>query len=96
MDNIYDELAAGMGSLKEAETEEEVSGMDSFLSGPQMVTGGEKVKVASLGDLSGFLRIADDLLVNKAQRDLWRISEDKGQVVIERLFDAGSNEPIRV
>lgn len=93
---IYDELAAGLDSLKEAEgKEEEVCGLDSFLA-PKMVTSGEKIKIASLGDLSGFLRISNDVLVNKAQRDLWKISENGGQVVIERLFDADSKEPIRV
>jgi len=62
--------------------------MDSMLSS-------NKIKVASLGDLSNFFRLSSDTLVHKAEKDLWRISEDNGQVVIERLFDP-SGQPIRV
>jgi hypothetical protein len=86
--DIYHELLANVDSLKSM-PEENVQGMDTFLGG--------KVKVASLGDLSGFFRLSNDTLVHKAQKDLWRISEDgNGQVVIERLFDPNSKEPIRV
>ena len=85
---IYEELAKGMGSLKNAE--KEIAGMDDFLSG-------NKIKVASLGDLSEFFRISSDTLVHKAEKDLWRIGEDeKGQVIIERLFDPTTKEAIKV
>jgi hypothetical protein len=86
-----DELYASL--LKEAHTlhdvEAETSGMDAYL--------GEKIKVASMDDLFNFARIGTDTLVHKAERDLWRIGEDgQGQIVIERLFDPSSNQPIRV
>jgi len=85
MDNIYSELLKNASSLKGSD--EHFSGMDVFLGG--------KVKVASLGDLSSFFRISNNTLVHKAERDLWRISEDNGQIVIQRLFDPDSN-PIKV
>lgn len=44
-------------------------------------------KVASLGDLTEFLKLADDTLVHKATRDLWKLSRDTEGYVIERLFD---------
>lgn len=54
-----------------------------------------KMRVASLGDLTQFLRIAEDALVHKATRDLWSVSRDGSEFVIERLFsDNGS--PLKV
>jgi hypothetical protein len=46
-------------------------------------------KVASLGDLTGFLRIAEGTLVNKSSKDLWSFSKDAdGKLTVERMFDA--------
>lgn len=85
--DVYDELLKGVSTLPKVD--EETSGIDSFL--------GEKMKVASLDDLFKFARISDTTLVHKAEKDLWRISEDdKGQVAIERLFDPESKEPLRI
>lgn len=56
-----------------------------------------RIRVASLGDLSGFLRVAgtDDTLVHKATRDLWSVKRDGSEYVIERLFsDTGA--PLKV
>lgn len=87
--NIYEDLINNYDSLKNAE-EVAPSGLDSFLCP-------DKIKVASINDLNDFFRIAKDTLVHKAQKDLWRISEDKeGQVIIERLFKPDSNEPIKI
>jgi len=86
--DIYEELSKGIGDLKTAG--EEINGMDDYLSK-------KKVKVASLDDLFNFVRISSDTLVHKAQKDLWRIGEDeKGQTVIERLFDPNTQEAIKV
>ena len=86
--DIYEDLSKEMNSLKNAD--EETSGMDDFLTG-------NKIKIASLGDLSNFFRISSDTLVHKAQKDLWRISEDgQGQTVIERLFDPNTKEALKV
>lgn len=88
--DVYEALLNGVEEVRKA-GEEEISGVDSFLSsdGP--------VKVASLDDLFKFARISDNTLVHKAEKDLWRIGEDeKGDVVVERLFNPGSKEPLRI
>jgi hypothetical protein len=86
--DIYEDLIKNAGSLRNAE--EEISGIDDFLSaGP--------VRVASLGDLSGFFRVSNDTLIHKAQKDLWAIKEsNNGEVIIERLFDPSTNEPLKI
>lgn len=86
---MYEALAEGLELLKTADEEEQGSPFDDFLS--------NKVKVASLGDLRSFLRIGEDTLVHKAEKDLWRIGEnDRGEVVIERLFDPKTQEALRI
>lgn len=48
-----------------------------------------RVKVASLSQLSGFVRTAEDTLIHKSDRDLWALQKDaKGEFYIERMFDA--------
>lgn len=99
MGDIYKTLVDGMSDLKNAE-EVDVSGMDEFLE-PKKIESHKKlpdiVKIASLGDLSDFFRIANNTLVHKAEKDLWRISENNaGDVVIERLFNPDTKEPVRV
>lgn len=48
-----------------------------------------RVKVASLAQLSGFVRTAEDTLIHKSDRDLWSLQKDaKGEFYIERMFDA--------
>jgi len=48
-----------------------------------------RVKVASLVQLSGFVRTAEDTLIHKSDRDLWSLHKDaKGEFYIERMFDA--------
>jgi len=86
--DIYEDLIKNAGNLNDVD--EEVSGVDAFLSS-------DKIKVASLGDLSGFFRVSDDTLVHKAMKDLWAIKDNgKGEVIIERLFDPSTNEPLRI
>lgn len=55
------------------------------------------MRVASLGDLSGFLRLAgsNDTLVHKATKDLWSVKKDGSDYVISRLFD-DSGVPLKV
>jgi hypothetical protein len=89
MGNIYQDLLNGMTSLKGSE-EEDFNGMDDFLSG-------RKIKLASIDDFFNFLRIGNNTLVHKAEKDLWKIGEnEKGEVVIERLFDPSTKEPLRI
>lgn len=45
-------------------------------------------KVASLEQLSGFVRTASDTLVHKSNQDLWSLQKDaNGEFFIERKFD---------
>ena len=95
MDDIYKGLLKDMSTLRNAKEVDE-SGMDDFLA-PKASRLPDKIKIGSLGDLSDFFRIANNTLVHKAERDLWRINESKdGNVVIERLFNPDTQEPIRV
>lgn len=87
--DLYEGLLNEIGCLKEAE--EEISGLDDFL------TGKNQIRVASIDDFFGFVRISKDTLVHKAEKDLWKVSEDeKGSVVIERLFDPETKQPLRI
>jgi len=46
------------------------------------------LRVASFGDLSAFLKIADNTLVHKSTKDLWSFEKDAdGGLVVKRLFD---------
>jgi len=47
----------------------------------------DRMRVASLGDLSDFLKVADGTLIHKSTQDLWSFRQDGGEYVIERLFD---------
>jgi hypothetical protein len=87
--DIYEELMRDAGSLKNAD--EGISGIDDYL------TGQNQIKVASIDDFFSFVRIGQDTLIHKSKKDLWKLSEDeKGQVVIERLFDPNTKEPLRI
>ena len=47
-----------------------------------------RTKVASLRDLSPFIRLASDTLIHRSNRDLWSLrKEADGTFFIERLFD---------
>jgi hypothetical protein len=88
-EDFYELLVKDMASLKDAA--EETCGIDDYL------TGKNKVKISSMDDFFNFLRIGKDTLVHKSEKDLWRISEDdKGAVVIERLFDPNTKEPLKI
>lgn len=54
-----------------------------------------RIRVASLGDLTDFLRIGSDTLVHKATQDLWKLTKDPQGFVIERLFDDNGG-PLKV
>jgi hypothetical protein len=79
------------------------SGLDSFLGGnselvtpslaPPKQRAGQprtgRLKVASLSQLNGFIRTAEDTLIHKSDRDLWALKKDaRGDFYIERMFDA--------
>lgn len=49
-------------------------------------------KVATLKDLSGFVRIASNTLIHKSEKDLWELKKNAdGSFFIERLFDDDGN-----
>jgi len=51
----------------------------------------------SLEDLKGFVRISENLLINKAKKDLWKVEEnDQGELMIYRLFDSTEESPLKV
>jgi hypothetical protein len=53
------------------------------------------MRVASLGDLTGFLRVAEDVLVHKSTRDLWQVTKTAdGAYDVTRLF-ADDGQPIK-
>lgn len=54
----------------------------------------KQMRVASLGDLSDFFKIANDTLVHKSTKDLWSFRQDGTEYVIERLFDS-TGEPLK-
>jgi hypothetical protein len=87
--DIYEELLKNHDSLKNAD--DEINGVDDYL------TGNNQIKVASIDDFFSFHRVSKDTLVHKAEKDLWKLSEDdKGQVTIERLFDPDTKQPLRI
>ena len=54
-----------------------------------------RMRVASLGDLTAFLKVGSETLVHKATRDLWSVRKDGSEFVIERLFD-DTGVPLKV
>lgn len=88
MSDIYSDLLSKMGSLKSEDHSN--GGFDDYLAGKDVV------KVASIDDFFNFLRVGNTL-IHKAEKDLWSVAEnDAGEVVIERLFDPTTKEPLRI
>ena len=64
-------------------------------SGRQRVADVVVRRVASLGDLTDFLKVAKDTLVHRATKDLWSFKKVGEDFVIERLFDE-TGDPLKV
>lgn len=64
-------------------------------SGRQRVADAVVRRVAGLGDLTDFLKVAKDTLVHKATKDLWSLKKVGEDFVIERLFDE-TGDPLKV
>ncbi len=80
-ENAYEFL---LEQQKIASQEEPSSSIDLFFT----KKAGHRVKLASLGDLSNFIKIGKDTLIHKSEKDLWKLTTDKsGNYVIERLFE---------
>jgi hypothetical protein len=71
-------------------------GLDAMLAeSPEIISPHKsRRKVASLRDLSGFVRVSSDTLVHKSQRDLWSLKKEGDEYFVERLFD-DSNAPLK-
>ena len=53
-------------------------------------------RVASLGDLTNFLKVAEGKLVHKSTKDLWSFEKDAdGNYSVERLY-ADNGEPLKI
>lgn len=53
-------------------------------------------RVASLGDLTNFLKVAEGKLVHKSTKDLWSFQKDAdGNITVERLYD-DNGEPLKI
>lgn len=72
------------------------SGLDAFFeSSPQVVTplgqvprvaqAPQRVKVASLAQLNGFVRVSSETLIHKATQDFWNIERVGDDYYIERV-----------
>lgn len=92
---------SGIDSMFEREAQQtEVTGkvgLDAlFDQAPHIVSASKgRRKVASLGDLEGFLRLSAETLIHRSERDLWSISKEAdGDFYIQRLFD-DSGEPLK-
>ena len=66
------------------------SSIDDFF-----VSDKSKRRVASYGDLSGFLFTSSDKLVHLAQKDFWKLGCDEDGFFIERLVEDGEG-PVKL
>ncbi len=51
-------------------------------------------RVASLGDLTDFLKVSEGTLIHKSTNDLWSFAADGEGFTLTRLFDDGG-EPLK-
>lgn len=54
-----------------------------------------RLTVSSMGDLTDFMKSSGDDLVHKSSKDLWKLSRQGEDYVIERLFD-DTGKPLKV
>lgn len=73
------------------------TGMDAMLAREAHILSphqGLRKKVASLGDLTNFVRLSNETLVHKSNNDLWALKREGNDFFIERLFD-DNGEPLK-
>jgi hypothetical protein len=61
---------------------------------PSPLKGKKAMRIASLGDLTNFMKIAEGVLIHKSTNDLWSFSKDADGFVVSRLFD-DTGEPLK-
>ncbi len=70
------------------------TGIDALFAQPARQARSRRV-VASLGDLSNFLRLSAETLIHRSEKDLWALKKEAdGKFYIERLFD-DNGEPLK-
>lgn len=73
------------------------TGMDALFEREPTIISPHKTgrkRVASLGDLSEFVRVSGETLIHKSKRELWALKQDGGSFFIERLFD-DNGDPLK-
>lgn len=55
------------------------------------IKNGSQFRVASLGDLTDFLKVAEGQLIHRSTQDLWNVVADGEGFTITRLFDDNGN-----
>lgn len=80
MDQLYDpQKGASIGDLGHRAARV----VDAFLS----ENSNDIIKVAGM-DLTDFMKVSDETLIHKSNKDLWRMMKDKeGNIYIQRLFE---------
>lgn len=81
MDQFEPSGATGIDALFESEPQ-----IVSPVGKAKEASAPKRVRIASLQQLQGFVRVASDTLINKATNDLWALRKEGDQFFIERLF----------
>jgi hypothetical protein len=63
-------------------------------TGRQRIADAVSQRIAGLGDLTEFFKVAKDTLVHKSTKDLWSLKKVGEEFVIERLFDE-TGDPLK-
>ncbi len=61
--------------------------IDAFLANKSCCSKIGKVRISSMGDLSGFLNVGSNTLVRISNKDFWKIGKDENGFFIEKLVD---------
>jgi len=72
------------------------SGTDAFLGRRTPKTASShRLRVASIDQLKGFMRLSQESLVHMSTQDLWFARREGDELVLERLFD-DNGSPLKV
>lgn len=71
------------------------NGLDSLFEREAHILRPHRRRVASIADLKQFIRVAEDTLIHRSEKELWALrKEADGKYFIERLFD-DNGEPLK-
>lgn len=85
-----------MSKLKAEDFRMSSSSLDDFFSPPARpirTASSHRIRIASLGSLTGFAMVAKDTLVHLSQKDFWKLGQDADGPYIERLVE--DDEPVQ-